>query len=285
MKNKLIYLLLVIILLEGLFFAFRTNLTSVKVDSGWDSSYSSSSSSSGGGWSSSSSSSSYSHDRSHGSSSPSRPLSPLEIFSVILVSIILVILFFVFTSSKHTTNRKKYPYDDMNVDLYNKFNLGPLLKLKKTFLNNFIEIQNAWMNFDYDTLAKYCSNELYNSYKSDLEILKLKNGKNVMFDFTQLNMKVYDIKQEQNCLDIYVYLHISFYDYVIDTLKMQVIRGNKLNKVSNHYLLIFRKNLNSVSKCPSCGADITTNTDKCSHCGNIIVNNNTNYVLISKGRI
>jgi len=39
------------------------------------------------------------------------------------------------------------------------------------------------MNLDYEALSKLCTNELYNFYKADLEVLKLKNGQNIMSDF------------------------------------------------------------------------------------------------------
>ena len=335
MKNKIIYLLLLVIVIEGLFFAIRPNLSSIRTDSGWDSSYSSSDSSSSS-WDSSSSYSSSSSS----SSSSSKSISDYTITEVIffecsfsifmfaaicygfglkkilysvsisMVRFIIAILlelyvnksFFIITiilfypvviagicfgnercqKNKKVTKRK-HNYKDITLEELNKYGIDSIDVIKDKLFDIFVDVQNAWMEFDYDKLSMLCGNELYNSYKSDLEVLKLKNGKNIMSDYKCIDIKIYDIKEKNNNIDLYVYLNASFHDYVINTESNKVIRGNKNNIMNNHYELVFRKNNKVSNKCPSCGAEIKNNNGKCSHCGNLIVNNNSDYVLIKKG--
>ena len=152
-----------------------------------------------------------------------------------------------------------------------------------TLYNIFVGIQNAWMNFDYDALSKLCSNELYNSYKSDLEILKIKNGQNIMSDFTLHELIINSVEKNNDDIIIKTYLNVIFKDYVIDTKTNNVIRGQKYQPLNNKYRLEFTKKINVVSNCPSCGSKLEDIKDnKCPYCNSIIINNNNNYVLSHK---
>lgn len=339
MKNKIIYILLIVIVIEGLFFAFRPNLGSIRTDSGWDSDYSSSSSSSSSG--------SYSSSSSGSSSGDSIDIPDLSFPIVVIIEIIFSVLIYIavisfaykwkyrhilaavitivrfiialymeyyivtnnwvmsefltlvlFVSSRLYINSSKgssyynpYGKKRLNVD-YEKaqIRLEELSKildvkeLEKELYQVFVDVQIAWMNFDYDALSRLCVDELYNSYKSDLEVLKLKDGKNIMSDFVKekLNLIDFNENKENNYLDIEIYLQISFYDYVINTKNNMVFRGNKYEKMHNGYLLKYRKYLESIDKCPSCGA--TINSNKCDHCGNYVYNRGR-CVLISKERV
>src|SRR5699024_1121310 len=85
-----------------------------------------------------------------------------------------------------------------------------LESLKKMTYQKFIDIQEAWMNFDYDALSKLCTNELYNSYKTQLETLKLKKGQNIMSDFELLDAKVTRLIEDDQFITLTVYMKITF---------------------------------------------------------------------------
>ena len=87
MKNKIIYILLIVIVIEGLFFAFKPNLGSIRTDSGWDSDYSSSSSSSSSG--------SYSSSYSGSSSGDSLDIPDLSFPIVVIIEIIFSVLIYI----------------------------------------------------------------------------------------------------------------------------------------------------------------------------------------------
>lgn len=81
----------------------------------------------------------------------------------------------------------------------------------------FVNIQNAWMDFNYDKLRELCTDELYNSYKTQLEILKAKDGQNIMSDYQNLETKIIDIEVQNGILTMQVFMKVCFFDYVINT--------------------------------------------------------------------
>ena len=50
----------------------------------------------------------------------------------------------------------------------------------------YVKLQEAWMNFDYETIRSLTTDDLYNSYKTMLESLERKNQKNIIE-----NIKIY----------------------------------------------------------------------------------------------
>ena len=297
MKNKIIYFLLIVIAIEGLVIAFspRFNLSNVRNDSGWDTDYGGGSS---GGWDSggwdSGSGGSYSwgeySDYDEDDDVFSGKVSTFVITMCIGTAFIVFLIIILYLK----TNKYVEENVDDSIDNYNDVDDEYLLsllgiksldELKEELFKIFVDIQNAWMEFDYKALSKLCGDELYNSYKSDLEVLKLKNGKNIMNSFNMNKMSIYNYINETNYIDLYVNLSASFYDYVIDTTNDKVIRGNKNNILTNNYILVYRKYKTILDTCPSCGAPISNKSNqKCEHCGSKIVNNNDNYILIRKGR-
>ena len=155
-------------------------------------------------------------------------------------------------------------------------------ELKEELYQNFIDIQLAWMNFDYDKLQELCSDELYNSYKKELEVLMFKNDQNIMNSFHLKEISIENVIEQKDYLEISIYLDITFKDYVIDRSTRKVIQGNKWNKIHNEYHLEFKKNKNVLSNCPTCGSKLENYTNNCSCCGSIIPNNHRNFVLFIK---
>lgn len=159
-------------------------------------------------------------------------------------------------------------------------------KLKETLYQIFVDVQMAWMEFDYDALAKLCSDELYNSYKSDLEILKVRNGKNIMSDFNIVKIGIIEAEKDEIKTTVKMVLEVTFHDYVINELTGKVIRGKKSTIMDNAYILEYVKYNKALKECPSCGAKIEkASNKKCAYCGSVITNNTKNYVLTHKERI
>ena len=139
------------------------------------------------------------------------------------------------------------------------------------------------MNFDYDTLRRLCSDELYNSYKSDLDVLKRKHNKNIMSDFKKQNFVVQSYQEDNNTISIGVYLSVMFYDYVIDEETGEVTRGSKNNLYKNIYYLEFIKNNSINDKCPNCGGKVEN--QKCLYCNSVVENGYSEYVLTNKRKM
>lgn len=286
-------------------------LLPVRADSGWDSDYDSggswdsgSSWDSGGSWDSGSS-----WDSGYSSSSNYHSSGSSDIGIFIWVAIIIIIII-ISSVSKELSNKKvdttRYDVDLSydNEDAYHvestnhkdisdaqikkllpKYSLN---SLKEMAFKKFIEIQNAWSEFDYDKLRELLTDELYNSYVSQLETLKLKNGKNVMNDFSNQTIKITDIKEEAGNIILTVYLKVSFYDYVINKTTGEVTRGKSDRKLTNNYMMTFIKSHDEIkiTNCPTCGAPIKGNASKvCEYCDSTIISDSNEFVMSKKTNI
>ena len=285
MKKKLLNFLTLCLCL----FVFIFGIRNVFADSGWDSSYDS-----GSSWSSSdswSSSSSWDSDYSYGSSSSSGgDLSAGETFIIAIFLIggmvVFAILILKNTDSSTTNDAYSYYKDISLEDLQKVLPNETLEELKLKLYQKFKDIQDAWENFNYDALREMCTDELAESYISQLDTLKLKNGKNIMSDFNPIDIKITSAKLENDLISVVVYANITFYDYVINEKTGEVIRGNKSRKVNNHYLMTFVVANESITKCPGCGAELKMNTSGvCEYCRMKIVKNASDFVLSKKTNI
>lgn len=254
-------------------------VTGVKADSGFDSSWDSGGSSwdSGSSWGSSSSwdSSGYSY----GSSSGGSLSSLIFIIGFIIVIVILT------SNNKNGTNH----YSSLKLDHSKEIPDSDIAKILGAFdkakfmqdrFQDFMDIQNAWMNFDYKLLKKKLTDEIYNQYEMQLDTLKVKNQKNIMEDFSYFDSMITDIIQDKKKVTITMELVTSFYDYLVDN-DNKVIRGNKTRKNTMHYELIFVCNLEKHDKCPNCGAKLP-DTGECEYCHTIVPNVSDNWVMSKK---
>ena len=274
-KKNILFILLALAL-------FITQLSYVKADSGWDSSYDSGSS--GSSWSSSDSGWS-----SSGSSWSSSSSSSDDGIGIIPAIIIIVVIIIIASKSKKsgnstTSNVSQIPTATVSDEELQKYGINRE-EFDKMVYDKYVEIQNAWTDFDYDKLQKLLTDELYNSYVMQLDALQLKNQKNIMSDFKLISTKITDIKEENGLLNITTYLNVTMYDYVIDKDK-KVLRGDDKHKIDISYLITFVKTSSQdtkVTRCPNCGAEIDAVAGgKCEYCGSVIVVDAKDYVMSKK---
>lgn len=178
------------------------------------------------------------------------------------------------------TNPKK---DKANNEKLKELGMEDMDSLKQEFYQKYVDIQNAWMNIDYEKLSPLLTNSLYNMYKSQLKILEMKNQRNIMSDFEYIDCKLLKLSQINNKLQMEIYLNVKMYDYVVDQ-NNNVIKGNKNKKINIGYRIRFEKNIdNNLAVCPNCGAPITNYaSNKCEHCNSIIVKESTEWIMSKK---
>lgn len=272
-------------------------LMPVRADSGWDTGYDSGGYDSGG-WDSGGYDSwdyDYEHSSDYGHSggggTNSYYTSSFGIDDLVFVIFFFAVIFFVIYALSYARGQAKTEFnfhEDISEDKLKEIMPNyTVAKLKEIVTKKFIDIQNAWMEFDYDKLRELCTDELYNSYKTQLETLKIKNGKNIMSDFITQYIYITDAVVENNNYVIKAVLKIEFYDYVINTINNNVIRGRKNTKVLNTYNLELVKSINDKDiKCPNCGAPVNAVTSKeCEYCGSTIVFDSSDFVLSKKNII
>jgi hypothetical protein len=161
-------------------------------------------------------------------------------------------------------------------------------EFEKSLYKIYMEIQSASVEFNYDKMRLLMSDELFNTYKSKLEILRLRNSKNILSDFSPLTFKISDINDLNDKLFVEVITVIDCFDYVIDTNTGFVTRGNKYDKIAHDYKLGFAasRDISNNHKCPNCGADLKeSQSHECPFCNSIIVSNSHNWVLSAQQTI
>ena len=302
MKKSHFFVGLVILLC---FLTFSIGFETAYSDSGWDSSYDSGSYDSGGydsgGYDYGGGSYDYDYDYGGSSRNRSRSSSNTSSETLIIALVITITLVYVICymsksrtyteiQRKSAPSKTEYPeyyledFQDLNKYLPN-MNINDL---KYELYGKFIDIQNAWMEFDYDKLRELCTDELYNSYKAQLKTLKAKNGKNIMSAFFLQESTITDVKEQNGQIIVETYMRILFYDYVIDTTTNEVVRGRDDVMVKNNYLMTFVKNKDDVdtSKCPNCGATLDKkHSATCSYCKTDVVFPSNEFILSKKTNI
>lgn len=279
MKKKILFIGIILI---SIFSLYNVSIVSVKADSGFDTDYGSS----GGGGSSSDS---WSGSDSSGGSSSGSPIFD----TIFLVTFIIFLTMKQFSVKDNTLSNSKFikKIDQMNLDAVplneiNKYikNFNSVKFMKERY-NDFVDVQNAWMNFDYDKLRSLLTDELYNQYEMQLDTLKVKNECNIMSDFTYHHGVITGITEENNQIIVTINLLVSFYDY-IDAGGV-VVRGSSSRKVKMLYEMTFISDINNnIDKCPHCGAGITKDaSQRCEYCGCVITNVSDKWVLSKKKAI
>lgn len=251
--------------------------------SGGSSSHSSSHSSSSSSSRSRSSSSSSTYYSSAGSSSTGGTLAGVVVWIIIIVIIIII------TSRKNKT----HPITEMKL----QSNAAAIAKLKelipgfdeKQFLQDgykiFLDVEDAWMNFELDKVHNIITDEMFNMYESQLSSMEIKGEQNIMSGFNLKDCAITNYINQNNNLEVETKYVIEFYDYIIDKASGKVLRGNKSSKLRMSYDLTFiMKNTDEkIDKCPNCGAPVEVNASGvCPYCNSKIVGENTSWVMSKK---
>lgn len=283
MKKKFLIFLVSI----GLIFS---GVSLVRADSGWDSSYDSG----GGGWSSGGSSwsggsSSWDSGWSSGGSSGSHSYSYSDggdiSFLIFFVIVIIIIIYCSINGGKggsSSSSNRADNYPEIKDDRLKKIGMDAD-EFKKLAFELYKNIQEEWMNFDYDGLRKHLTDELYNTYMMQLDALKVKGQQNIMKDFENIAVKITNITEESGMVNVTVYLHTAMYDYVVDNNK-KVVRGKDNHKLDIEYTITFVKSSESSQEvCPNCGAPFKGVVGgTCDYCGSTIVTGPKEYVMSKK---
>ena len=262
-------------------------------DSGFDTDYDSG----GGGFSSGGYDSGYSgggySGSSYSSSNGSSGTSGIFIgdFMFFLFMLIVVIIIYNIVAAK-VSSSKNNPTETIYNDNLDKikefFPDADVEALKKSLFDSYLKIQNAWSEFDYDTMRELCTDELFNSYKTQLKILKTKGQKNVMEGFNANKIAITNIELQNDELILTVYMSVTFYDYIINAKTNEVMRGSNSKPVTNNYVMTFIKSNKEVkiTKCPNCGAPLEDNhSSTCPYCDSDIILPSTKFILSKKTNI
>lgn len=272
--KKRVWIIILCLVLVGVF-ATIYNMQLVGADSGFDSSYDSGGSDFGGS--------------DYGSSSGDG----IDLFYLIylcfeypplgitLVTILIII----------HLNKKKKGKQVIEKALNSKLELLDInkyeeeKKLEIEAFNLYKQIQFAWMNFDEEMIRNCTTDEMYNMYLMQLDTLKVKNQKNIMYDIKYLSSSIKERYEENGQETIIMNMQVSCYDFIIDTKTNNVVRGNPNKNNIYYYELTFvrTKENKELDICPQCGAPVEgNNSGVCEYCKSTLVSNNYTLVMSKK---
>lgn len=271
---------------------------SVHADSGWDGSYDSGSNTGGSSWDSSDWSGSDWDHSDWGNSSLGSYSSGSSDLADYIILIVVIIMIFAFASSMSrkdsNISRKKSgsSSDSYQVSPYNIDKIKEVLPSfdQKQFQDQIYElykkIQTAWMDFDYETLRKYTTGELYNQYHSQLVALHLKKQKNIMRDFELTDFEIVDMEKNGDTIALKVRLLVECFDYIVDQNE-KVIRGKEYSKLVYDYEMTVIKGLSTKENvCPNCNAPLENlQSTVCPYCDSVIISDHHDWVLAKKQMI
>lgn len=265
---------------------FTINGSKSHADAGYHSSYSGGSSHSSS--SHSSSSRSYSSGSSYHSSGSSSGSSEGS-WAGVIIWLIVIIVIIVFTSKKGTTTTPSL------VKLQS--NAAAIAKLKelipgfddKKFLQDgyqmFLDVEDAWMNFELDKVHNIITDEMFNMYESQLSSMEIKGEQNIMSGFVLRDSAITNCIDQNDNVEVTAKYIIEFYDYIIEKESGKVLRGSKTNKLRMYYdfTFIMKNTDEKIDHCPNCGAPVEVNASGvCPYCNSKIVGENTSWVMSKK---
>lgn len=174
-------------------------------------------------------------------------------------------------------------YFDIADSVLTNYGITNKADFKFYLYDKFVDIQTSWMNFDNHSLNNLLTDELYNMYSSQLDILKSKGQKNIMSDFEFVDAKILNIYEQNGILNLKLFLNVKMYDYVVDYYN-KTVRGSDNKKIDIKYEIIFQKSIDkNLDVCPNCGAKLSSDNLKiCSYCNSTIVENSNDWIMSKK---
>ena len=270
MKKNIIIVILCLFLVGV--FASTYRIQTVGADSGFDSSYDSSSS-----WSSDS-------DSDGGGGGLFYLIYLCIEYPPLGIAVVTVLVIIYLSNNK---KKKKIINNALNskLELLDVSKYPEEKQLEIQAFNIYKEIQYAWMNFDEEKIRKLTTDEMYNMYLMQLDTLKVKNQKNLMYDIKYLGSNIISREEINGQETIVMNMQVSCYDFIIDTKTNNVVRGiaTKLNIYS--YELTFVKTVDDkqLDICPQCGAPVEgNNSGVCEYCHSTLISNNYTLVMNKK---
>lgn len=205
-------------------------------------------------------------------------------YPIIGIAVLIIIIILIYSNNKKGK-------EILNKAINSKLELLDITKYSKDkqleieAFNIYKQIQYAWMNFDEETIRKFTTDEMYNMYLMQMDTLKVKNQKNLMYDIKYLGSKIKSNKVINGQETIVIKMQVSCYDFIIDTKTNNVVRGSSIKLNNYTYELTFVKTVDNKKEdiCPRCGAPVNgNNSGVCEYCNSTLISNNYTLVLSKK---
>lgn len=167
------------------------------------------------------------------------------LFILLFIIALIILIIYLLSKSKINKTLKEKNYNTIkkntNDIIVSQFENNDIKRIEQEYNENlknmiyeiFCNLQMASMNFDYETLKRLLTDELYNSYYTSLEVLRNKSKRNIFKGFEFINANFVE-KLENN---ITIELKVKFYGYIVDIKNKEIIKGSKDEKITTTYIL------------------------------------------------
>ena len=261
---------------------------------GGSSSWDSGSSSWDSGWSSGSTYDSSSNYDSGSSSGDSLGCLGGNLFTVIIIVVVVIIVLRYMRSGQQNSGQNVYtaaqeepglPLDTLKQKDPN-FNEQALLEKVG---NQYIQMQNAWQNKDWEPMRAIMTDALYNQMARQLQALIDAKQTNYVERIAVLETRIvrYAIEGDNDVLVVRLSTRIT--DYTKDDRTDAIVSGSTTRELFMVYdwKLIRQKDKKTLNQpsvtqisCPNCGAPLDINhTGKCPYCGTIVTLSDHDWAL------
>lgn len=155
---------------------------------------------------------------------------------------------------------------------------------------SFKEVAKAWSNFDYHTLRRYYSDEMFNKLFAKIENMKYNGYTHVFEDIKVVETRIYNVGASKNGVHAIVELVADMYDYILDN-RNRIVSGSDKRKIRCEYRLTFtsysmrNRSLDLEQNCKNCGAVLKPMQTKCSYCNTTIDMKKQDLVISNKARV
>ncbi|MBQ6053176.1 MAG: TIM44-like domain-containing protein [Clostridia bacterium] len=162
---------------------------------------------------------------------------------------------------------------------------------KEKLSNLYVQMQNCCTAKDIEPLRPYLTDNLYNQFNRQIEMLKQTNRTNRIDRIAVLDVELLGYTSDSVNTTVYAQLKTRITDYIIDDKTGAVVSGsNTAEKFMVYEWALIRSEgkktdasvESKVVNCPNCGAPVNLNhTARCEYCGTVIASSDFDWTLTS----
>ena len=162
---------------------------------------------------------------------------------------------------------------------------------KEKLSNLYVQMQNCCTAKDIEPLRPYLTDNLYNQFNRQIEMLKQTNRTNRIDRIAVLEVELLGYTDDSVNDTVYAQLKTRITDYIIDDKTGAVVSGsNTAEKFMVYEWALIRSKgkktdasvESKIVNCPNCGAPVNLNhTAKCEYCGTVIASADFDWTLTS----
>lgn len=162
-------------------------------------------------------------------------------FASLILAGIIIMLIPIFLKKEDKELSKKHDIDLDNDSLKKIDSNLDKDKLTEEIFELYKKVETAKSKYKYDILKEILTEDLYKIEEEKLKAKKAEKLKIVKTNIKLHEIKILDIKKEDDIENILAYLHVSQYDYILNN-KKELIRGTDSEVYQIELRLTIEKN-------------------------------------------